>query len=257
MQKTEFNADPWSELKAELDAWAASSIEAALWWRDDDAIDDTPALRTLTNLSSETPIALAVIPEPAVETLAARLADHAAVSVLQHGFAHRNHAPEDEKKSEYGQHRPASEISDEIKRGHERLRKLFGQSFQPIFVPPWNRIDDRLIPLLSNSEFHAISTFGCEKPQISLPQINAHIDIIDWRGTRGFVGDDIALGLLIDQLSKRRQNKCHSTKAIGVLTHHLDHDKEAWRFLERLLEVTSRHAACRWMAVETLLEQTQ
>ena len=47
MRWIEANVDPWSRLQAELDAWAEASIEATLWWRDDDAFDDTSALRTL------------------------------------------------------------------------------------------------------------------------------------------------------------------------------------------------------------------
>ena len=147
-------------------------------------------------------------------------------------------------------------ILNEINKGYTRLQELFIQSVQPIFVPPWNRIDDHLIPLVSELGFCAVSAFGREKPGIELQQINTHIDLIDWRGTRGFVGEDVALIALSNQLSERRHNKNCSKKAIGLMTHHLNHDKETWRFLERLLEVTLHNSACKWMPVETLLEQT-
>ena len=34
----------WADLGAELGQWAAEGREATLWWRDDDAIEPTPAL---------------------------------------------------------------------------------------------------------------------------------------------------------------------------------------------------------------------
>lgn len=247
--------DPWSRLQAELDAWAEASIEATLWWRDDDAFDDTSALRTLLALTDGLPVSLAVVPEPAVDRLAERLSYHSDITVLQHGFAHRNHAPAEEKKTEYGRNRLGSEVSVEIMRGKDRLRYLFPKSIRPIFVPPWNRMDDRHFPLLSAHGFEALSTFGPAKPNIELQQINTHIDIIDWRGTRGFVGEAVALVILCDHLSKWRDSEDHTNRAIGLMTHHLDHDKETWRFLERLIEVTSHHPACNWVAVEMLLEQ--
>jgi|TARA_B100001540_G_C15776201_1_gene628779 hypothetical protein len=256
MQENKGSKDPWSRFQAELDAWAETSLKATLWWRDDDAVDDTPPLRTLLTLSSETPIALAVIPEPALEGLASCVGHRSDISILQHGFSHSNYAPANEKKSEYGRHRPDKEILNEINRGYTRLQELFIQSVQPIFVPPWNRIDDHLIPLVSELGFCAVSAFGREKPGIELQQINTHIDLIDWRGTRGFVGEDVALIALSNQLSERRHNKNCSKKAIGLMTHHLNHDKETWRFIERLLEVTLHNSACKWMPVETLLEQT-
>ena len=117
-------------------------------------------------------------------------------------------------------------------------------------------MDERHIPLLSTHGFEALSTFGPAKPNIELQQINTHIDIIDWRGTRGFVGEAVALVILCDHLSKWRDSEDHTNRAIGLMTHHHDHDKETWRFLERLIEVTSHHPACNWIAVELLLEQT-
>ena len=256
MRRIKANVDPWSRLQAELDAWAEASIEATLWWRDDDAFDDTSALRTLLALTDGLPVSLAVVPEPAVDRLAERLSHYSDITVLQHGFAHRNHAPAEEKKTEYGRHRLGSEVSVEIMRGKDRLRYLFPKSIRSIFVPPWNRMDDRHIPLLSAHGFEALSTFGPAKPNIELQQINTHIDIIDWRGTRGFVGEAVALVILCDHLSKWRDSEDHTNRAIGLMTHHLDHDKETWRFLERLIEVTSHHPACNWIAVELLLEQT-
>src|SRR6185503_10933091 len=83
----------WDALDAELERWRAAGRVATFWWRDDDAVTDTPALRRLLELraSLDVPLALAVIPANADAALAALVPPE--VAVLQHGFAHRNHAP--------------------------------------------------------------------------------------------------------------------------------------------------------------------
>src|SRR5215470_6504094 len=84
----------WSDFTAELDRWAAAGLPATFWWRDDDAVDVSPALERLLDLSRDraAPLALAVIPATARPALAVRLAPEVAATVMQHGFAHRNHA---------------------------------------------------------------------------------------------------------------------------------------------------------------------
>ena len=104
----------WSDLRDELAAWQNLGRTATLWWRDDDAVAPTPALERLLELADKhgVPLALAVVSAQATEALATRLdgcGDH--VCVLQHGFAHANHAPEGEKSMELGAHRPAAAIS--------------------------------------------------------------------------------------------------------------------------------------------------
>jgi hypothetical protein len=43
--------DPWATLQRELDRWAESGKTATFWWRDDDAVEETPQLQTLDALS--------------------------------------------------------------------------------------------------------------------------------------------------------------------------------------------------------------
>src|SRR5471030_2384863 len=95
----------WEDLGLELDAWRARGRCAALWWRDDDAAEPTPALDTLIDLAGEVPLALAVIPGRVVDGLADRIAPFRHIGILQHGWQHENHAARGEKKSELGAHR--------------------------------------------------------------------------------------------------------------------------------------------------------
>ena len=62
----------WRHLSEELDAWAEAGRSASLWWRDDDAVEPSPALARLLTLASarDLPLALAVIPARASEALA-------------------------------------------------------------------------------------------------------------------------------------------------------------------------------------------
>ena len=101
-------------------------------------------------------------------------------------------------------------------------------------MPPWNRIDGRLLPSLGEIGFAALSVFGKAKPA-PIAVVNTHVDIIDWHGGRG--GKDhgvLAAGTCRASCEWRRE--AGSREAIGVLTHHLVHDEIAWLFLERLFE---------------------
>ena len=75
----------WTDLGAELDAWAETGRSATLWWRDDDAVAPTPALDAQLRIAGTTPLALAVIPSETGPLLANGLSSWPNVAVLQHG----------------------------------------------------------------------------------------------------------------------------------------------------------------------------
>ena len=62
----------WSPLTSELARWRDEGRSLPLWWRDDDAVENTPALQTLLNIAQDLtlPVHVAVIPKPAKQTLA-------------------------------------------------------------------------------------------------------------------------------------------------------------------------------------------
>jgi len=140
---------------------------ATLWWRDDDAIADTVALRNLLALAagsgphgSSVPVNLAVIPLAAQPPLAALLAGAENVTVLQHGYANANHAPAGAKKAEFPRGRPIPVILAELRAGRARLRELFAAIVLPVFVPPWNRIDPALVERLPDVDIAGLSIYG-------------------------------------------------------------------------------------------------
>ena len=227
----------WAALDEEVARWRDAGREIDLWWRDDDAADVGPALDRLLQVCHTTgaPLALAVVPAQATAALAARLAGEPTVDVLQHGYAHVNHALPMEKKIELGLQRPAMMVLGDLGTGWMALERLFGPRALAVLVPPWNRIAPALVPALPEIGFHGLSTFGIRtrpEPVRGLRQINSHLDLIDWRGGRGFVGLEAALDALVQALGAAR---IKSGEPVGVLSHHLAMDEAAWDFLMSLM----------------------
>ena len=243
----------FESLRAELDRWSALGRRATFWWRDDDAAADTPALRRLASYadSHDAPLGLAVIPAKLADDAARVIAACRTCAVLQHGYAHRNHAPPVEKRCELGAHRALHDVADELSRGRRALQATFGAKFVPVLVPPWNRIAADVVSALPALGYRGLSTFGPRRTRTPLPglvQCNTHVDVIAWRDGRSFVGDDDAAALLAGHLESRRESHVDPDEPTGLLTHHFDFDDAAWRFVERLLAFTRVHAAVEWVA---------
>lgn len=247
----------WAGLERELDAWAAAGRTASLWWRDDDACRATPALERLVataaggGTAEATPLALAVIPLAAEPELASLVAAAPGVAVLQHGYAHQNHAGRTEKKMELGAHRPFERTLADIATGWQRLEELFGTRLLPVMAPPWNRIAPRLAAMLPGIGITGLSAFGprqVAEPWPGLRQINTHIDIIDWKGTRGFAGAPAALAAAAGHLAARRAGRADAAEPTGLLTHHLVHDEGCWAFVAEFRARTAAHPAVRWIS---------
>ncbi len=231
----------WETLDQELEHWRTAGRTAELWWRDDDAADTGPELDRLLALhrQSATPLALAVVPARATSALAERLAAEPGVDLLQHGYAHVNHAPPGEgRKIELGPHRPAMIVLGELGTGWLALERLFGNRPLSVMVPPWNRIAPALVPTLPEIGFTGLSTFGGRaraQPVRGLRQVNTHVDLIDWKGERGFAGTETCLGVLVASLVRSR---IESGEPVGLLSHHLAMDDGAWDFLRSFWERT-------------------
>ena len=240
----------WPDLVAELDLWAASGRQAAFWWRDDDATRPGPALDRLVSVAEGIPLSLAVIPAGATPELASFVDGVPGTAVLQHGYAHANHAPPGVKKAEFGAHRPLPAMLAEITAGRERLAGLFGSRFLPVFVPPWNRVADSVAGALRTCGIGWISTFGRRRDRAGIPGRNCHIDIIDWRGSHAFLGTAPVLETLLSLLGDLRREQPQCCEPVGILTHHRDHDTAGWQFLAQLASVVRDHPGAIWLPVQ-------
>ena len=193
-----------------------------------------------------------MIPAHAGEALAVRLSGEALVSVAVHGWAHRNHAPPGDKKAELGAHRPAATVLAELSRAKAVIDRLFPENSVPILVPPWNRIDWNLVPLLSEHGFAGLSVYGKAKPA-PIRMVNTHVDIVDWQAGKACRDHAALVGQLVEELGRRLASG--SPEPVGILTHHLVHDEAAWAFLGQLFEVTDGQGGCRWRSIGELVER--
>jgi peptidoglycan/xylan/chitin deacetylase (PgdA/CDA1 family) len=235
-----------------LDDLATKGATVNLWLRDDDAVIPTPALARLLALTEPqgVPLTLAVIPEETDHTLADHLARRDRVSVAVHGWSHRSYSQPPAKKQELGLDRPSEVVLAELAQGLDKLSVLYGEQLLPMLVPPWNRIASQIVEQLAGLGFECLSVFGREKPA-PLPLINTHVDVMDWRGTRGGRPSDELFGDLAAII-----NGGQLPAAIGILTHHLVHDAQAWAFLGELIAETSGHPACRWVSAREVIATT-
>ena len=237
----------WGELDAELDRWRGEGRIADFWWRDDDASRPSRPLERLLELSRQAgvPLGLAVVPLDAVPELFQGL--HA--RVLMHGTDHRNRAAPGEKKTEFATAESDSDAIRRLRAARQRLAREAGASFLPVLAPPWNRFKRSLAVQLASVGLRGLSGYGPRTAPEAAPgvaQVNTHVDIIDWHGTRGFVGEEVALRAALTHLSARRTREADANEPTGWLTHHALHDSATWQFLDQLFERTRARGA-RWI----------
>ncbi len=244
----------WSDLTDELDRWGDEGRSATLWWRDDDAVARSRQLGELIAIANGVPVALAVIPALAEPALAGWLDEAAPAStrILQHGWQHANHA-ESGKKSEFPKSRPRDAVMVDLMQGRARLIALFGTRTLAVLAPPWNRIDDSFLPILAECGIRGISRIKPRDAAFPMPPVfesNVHVDLVEWRGDREFVGETAALGGLVWHLRARRCGAVDRDEPTGILSHHLVQDAATSAFLDYLLRLTLDHPAARWLDAE-------
>ena len=254
----------WDALMGELDAWAEVGLTANFWWRDDDAAEHIPALDRLLNLcaQSDVPLALAVIPANATKGLRDRLADENNVSVLQHGYSHKDFSDGKGRKIELDDSRPAEYVIADLAMGGQALEKFAYRL--PVLVPPWNRIAPHIVPFLPEIGIRGLSTFGVRTRVTFMGGMrlnNVHADVIDWRGkrtgvARGFLGADSIIGDIREHLIARRTGEADAQEATGLMTHHADMNDAMFDFVAEFLTRTRAHPAVVWQSATEVFSIT-
>ncbi len=244
----------WTRLTRELGAWSASGKTATFWWRDDDAGSDESRLQQLLwqRRSLDVPLALAVVPDWLDPVVAQVICKENDVRALQHGISHADRTGGSRRKTELAGEAPASGLRQALIRSREALCLLLGPSLIDVMVPPWNRIDDNVLPMLPGCGFFGLSTFGPRRQSHSggLLVNNVHIDIIDWRAGRRFAGEDACLEAAVRHLERRRLGAADPAEATGLMTHHLVHDRHCRSFIDRFVGVVRDHPATCWLSAE-------
>ncbi len=239
------------ELAPLEDALGARDAPAILWWRDDDAGRPHPHLDRLLGLARDlqVPVALAVVPAWLEPDVAGTILATAEATVLQHGFAHEDHAAPGERRIELGGCIDRGRLRAQLREGAVRLEAAFGRRFERVLVPPWNRIAVDVVRALPALGYRALSTWdeGDLGPMPEgLGRLDVHVDPIDWRGGRRWLGLAATARRLADRLTRVRG-------PVGLVTHHRVMGEEAWRDLDRLLALLRGHPRARLMAVGPLI----
>jgi hypothetical protein len=235
-------------LTLELRRWRSAGRKPVLWWRDDDARQDTPALRRLLALAAETgvPLTVAAIPDGDRSELAAALSAATGVTLVQHGVDHRNRAAEGRGSGEFAAEATNRAIGEALSAGWARLAGLPGAA--KIFVPPWNAIHPALPQALAEEGYAGWSAWAQRRAPGVPPRVDAHLDVLRWKGGARFRGESAVLGRLARLLAERRRVGDWDAP-IGLLTHHLDHEAATWAFLDRFL----RRGDLDWRSLPSLL----
>jgi len=224
----------FDDVELEFGRWRELGLKPRFWLRDDDATRPTPALDRLLGLvcKYDVPLLLAVIPVEATDALAKAIDGESLVTPAVHGYAHRRHTPDDMPAMELGGGLAIEDILDELKAGRAMLRRLFGERLSGILVPPWNRLSREVAARLHEAGFTALSTNSWHEDGSAMPQLNTQIDIVDWANGRRGQTIEWAMGELLRRLEQARER---GGVPLGILSHHLVHDEQAWETLEALI----------------------
>lgn len=220
-----------------------------IWWRDDDAGRDCARLDALLALAGQSrrKLTLAVVPAWLEPEVAAKIAA-SDVLVLQHGWAHADHAADGSRQIELGGTLTAAACRDQLAGGKAILQRAFGDRFLPVLVPPWNRIDGYCLEIAAELGYTAVSTFADDALALDhgLAQVNTHVDLIDWQHGRRMK----PLAELSAEIDRLVSDPALGT--LGVMSHHLDMTPADLTALEQLFRHVDSFERCRWASLGEL-----
>ncbi|MGE3558137.1 MAG: glycosyltransferase [Nitrospira sp.] len=250
--------DRWlTALRLFLDAQEAQGRDLHLFLRNDDVDDDEDALRHLLDLAlaRSVPMNLEIIPGRLTSACTTILkntlrADHALLSLDQHGWMHRNHEAEG-RKCEFGPSRSLSQQLKNIAQGKAILESTFEDLFYPAFTPPWNRCTTDTYRALDELRFQVLSKDRGKDPlsEYGFREISTTLDLYTWKGGARMKSPDTIVQALIEQLD--------TLSYVGVLLHHKVMTKDAFSFLNQIICELRRCSVVRFHTFRTLLPFVQ
>ncbi len=220
-------------LGPELARWKACGRTPVFWWRDDDARRLTPALDRLLALSVRlgAPITLAAVPDGDIAALAKACRSIPGAELAVHGFRHENRAPPGWPSGEVNDLDRLADVTSDLNGALDVFRCA---GLKPrLFVPPWNNAHPTLKKALRLQNLE-LSGYGQMRDEADPTRLDAHLDVLRWKPEPRFRGA-VRFLLRTRKLLAERRVKGLWDEPLGVLTHHLDHDEPAWRFLEAFL----------------------
>jgi hypothetical protein len=202
------------------------------------------------------PVALSATPVYANKALAQAVERVEGASVIQHGYAHVNHAPAGKLECELDAARPPAIVAGEMTEGMKHLRDLLGARFVPALVPPWYCIAPRLKARLAEFGYTGLSLYGPRprRPAVKgVTEVNGHVEVVNWRTNPPSCNSaSLIVSFIARHLAHRRLRIADPGEATGIVTHHHAHDAACWTFLEGLFERLAAHPAVVWQDAHTL-----
>jgi len=149
----------------------------------------------------------------------------------QHGWRHLNHEPVG-KKQEFGPARSRSQVKTDLLRGKNRLERLLGEQFYPVFTPPWNRCSSDTLALLGTMEYKAVSRNKGSRPEPpeGLTEIPVNVDLHTLRAQTPDAGWERLLSDL---------DRAIAGGVCGIMIHHRVMTDAAFGFLDRFLKAVA------------------
>ena len=153
----------------------------------------------------------------------------------QHGYVHHNFEPSG-KKQEFGPARGPAELRKSLAQGQDRLLRLLGHDFCPVFTPPWNRCGEATLQALADLGFKAVSRSSGARPAAPaiLPDFQVQVDL----HTRKEPSPELAFAALLNELEDSlASGRC------GIMIHHQRMNAKALQLLDDLLAHIKNHRA--------------
>jgi hypothetical protein len=249
----------WDGLAQELAAWQASGRRASFWWRDDDAVAASPALERLAGLSAAAgaPLAIAAIPKLIKPSLAPALAGHSTVWLLQHGFAHIDHAKglvDPERGGRRLGARLAPADGDRPGGARGRAGDHAGRIRHPVPAGGGRPLESyRSSPDAGASRAGLSRRFllwraaalpaaaGLRRGEYPFRRLELEAGRpLPRRG--GGAGDDRRPS------APPAAGRGGADEPTGIVTHHAALDEASWKFMAELLGFVARHPAAQWLS---------
>ena len=239
-----------AQLAHELGVWRRAARTARLWWRDDDTRGASPALHRLLALADRhaAPLTLAVIPNLGDGEIGDLARARPQLAIIQHGVDHVNRRS-GPPAGEFPYDWSVITLVRCLREGWSQLERLPGA--RKVFAPPWNDVHPNLALALSVGGYAGWSAWGELATRGETPRVDAHVDLLRWRGGARFRGAERFAAGLCAALRKRRRAGLWDAP-IGVLTHHQDHDEAAWRHLEAFLAWSQRSSVFTWLPIDAV-----
>ncbi|MDR2123975.1 MAG: hypothetical protein LBP38_03200 [Desulfovibrio sp.] len=184
------NDDMWEEFMACFQ----NRPPISFWWRDDDVGGEgRNFLRRLLNeqrlgmmlallAKYDIPAVFAITPYNLLPRGAGQVAllKKYSAYLAVHGISHKNNAGSDVSPSEFPDGCDVEASASAVLKHIRELADIFGDRLLPVFVPPWNNMDERLKEKLPACGITVVSAFN-NAGTAGRSVWNADIDLIDWK----------------------------------------------------------------------------